>query len=147
MLTAARLISAILFAVLAYYSAGLMAESFPDGMSHDWFEPSIGLIGLWQGWMVMGRSAGMGYTSSMGIGLRTSVQIAFFGLVFWALAEMFRRSANLRYNDFGRALVDALNLFIEYLMELVAVQPAWITLLVGGMVIGAVAEASARLWR
>lgn len=147
MYTAARLVAAVLFCILGYFSATLVTDTFADGIQHTWFEPSIAAIGLWQGWMVMGRIAGRGYSAAVGNGLRTSVQIAFFGLVLYALREMFLRSADLRYNDFGRAVMDAMNLFIEYLYDFAAITDAWAILLAGGAVIGMATEAASRMWR
>ena len=119
MWTAARLVSAILFAAIGWFAArevtnGLTDSLFPEGLNHDLFEPSIAAIGLWQGWSVMGKLVKRGYSAAIGNGIRTSVQIALFGVGFYALREMFVRSADLRYTDFGVAVIDALNLFLEY---------------------------------
>lgn len=152
MWTAARLVAALLFAGIGWYAArlvtdGLLDSLFPEGLSHDLFEPSIALIGLWQGWAVSGKLAKRGYSAAIGNGIRSGVQIAFFGLLFYALREMFIRSADLRYTDFGVAVIDALNLFIEYGAELLRVPPAVGVLLIGGAVAGIVVEFCSRIWR
>ncbi len=152
MFTAARLVAAILFAVIGFYAArqvteGLPDTLFPDGLTHDLFEPSIAAIGLWQGWVVMGKLVKRGYSAAIGNGIRTSVQITLFGLGFYALREMFIRSSDLRYTDFGVAVMDALNLFIEYGGEFLRVTPAILVLLVGGAIAGILTEYASKIWR
>ena len=152
MWTAARLVAALLFAGIGWYAArqvteGLPDTLFPEGLQHDLFEPSIAIIGLWQGWSVMGKLIKRGYSAAIGNGIRTSVQITLFGLVFYALREMFIRSSDLRYSDFGVAVMDALNLFIAYGGEFITVTPAILTLLVGGAIAGLVVEFCSKIWR
>lgn len=147
MFTAARLVAALLFAVIGYFAAIEVFKTFPEGIRATWFAPSIGAIGLWQGWVVMGPAAGRGFLGAMGVGLRTSLQITFFGLALYALREMFRRSANLRYDDFGVAVIDAMNLFIEYLGDLAMIPTAIGVLAIGGLVAGLLTEAASRVWR
>ena len=60
---------------------------------------------------------------------------------------MFIRSGQLRYNDFGVALFDAMGLFLQYGQQFLLIYEAWMTLGLGGMVIGIVAEAAKRVWR
>ncbi|MEM1274575.1 MAG: TrgA family protein [Pseudomonadota bacterium] len=147
MLTAARLVAALLFAGLGYVAGGFVTDTFPEGISHDWFEPSIAALGLWQGWTVMGKSVGLGLSAAIGNGIRTSAGVVFFGLIYYALREMFIRSSDLRYTDFGVAIIDALNLFMEYGAQFFSISPAWSTLLVGGMVAGLLTEGASRIWR
>ncbi|MBF9029738.1 TrgA family protein [Rhodobacterales bacterium HKCCE3408] len=147
MWTAARLVAAVLFTALGYYSATLVAATFPEGTDPKTFVICIASIGLWQGWMTMGKLTGRGYSAAAGNGIRTSVQIAFFGLLLFALVEMFSRSADLRYRDFWTATKDALNLFIEYLGQYAGIPASWGVLLAGGVLIGLATEAAARLWR
>ena len=59
---------------------------------------------------------------------------------------MFLRSANLRYDGAGEATVAALELFLQYLLQSLTA-PIWGTLLIGGMVAGALTELAARNWR
>ncbi|MEM9320252.1 MAG: TrgA family protein [Pseudomonadota bacterium] len=147
MLTAARLVAAILFAITGYVAGGYITDTFPDGMRHDWFEPSIAALGVWQGWTVMGKNVGRGFTAAIGNGIRTSVGMIFFGLIYYAMRQMLIRSSDLWYNDFGVAVVDALNLFIEYGLDLANIPMALAALLVGGVVGGILTEIASRLWR
>lgn len=152
MWTAARLVAAVLFAGIGWFGArlvtdGLTGSLFPAGVGHDLFEISIAVIGLWQGWAVMGKVVKRGYSAAFGNGIRTSVQIALFGLVFYALREMFIRSSDLRYSDFGVAVVDALNIFLEYGEEFISVTPALIFLAAAGACAGLIVEFCSKIWR
>ncbi len=144
--TAPKLVAAILFFGIGWIAAGFVLDTFPEEIPATYFPLSIGLIGAWQGWMVAGRLAGQGLAVGVGNGIRTSVQLAFFGLAIFALRTMFLRSANLRYDGAGEATVAALELFLEYLLQSLTV-PIWATLLVGGVVAGALLEVVARNWR
>jgi hypothetical protein len=74
------------------------------------------------------------------------VQIAFFGILLFALSTMFMRSANLRYSAPWEAVTATFDLFIEYFMQSLTI-PVWGTLLIGGALCGLVVEAAGRLWR
>lgn len=147
MWTMARLLSAVLFCALGYYSGTLVVATFGEEVSATYFPATIAGIAIWQGWSVLGKRVGLGFFASSGIGFRTSLQIALFGLVLFALREMFDRATRLRYNDFGVALMDAGNLFLEYGAQFTRIPEAWMTLLLGGVVIGLLAEGAKKVWR
>jgi hypothetical protein len=144
--TAAKLVAGVLFFLVGWQAAVYTLLTFPPEMPATYFPLTIGLIGLWQGWMVSGARAGQGIGSAFGNGLRCSVQIAFFGLLLFALRTMFARSANLRYSAPWEAVTATFDLFIEYFMQSLTI-PVWSTLLIGGALCGLVVEAAARVWR
>ena len=144
--TAAKLVGAIFFFGVGWLAALQVMTTFPEGTPATWFAPTIAIIGFWQGWAVAGRGAGNGRSMAMGNGLRTSVQIAILGLTLFALRTMFIRSANLRYDGFGEAIVESMNLFIEYFFQSL-IAPVWGVLLIGGILGGLVCESAARRWR
>lgn len=144
--TAAKLVGAILFFVLGWQAATFALLTFPEGTPATYFPLTIALIGLWQGWVVSGARAGKGIGAAFGNGMRCAVQIAFFGLLFFALRTMFMRSANLRYDAPWEAVVATFDLFIEYFLQSLTV-PVWGTLLIGGALCGLVVEAVSRFWR
>lgn len=144
--TGAKLVGAAVFFAIGWLAALQVLTTMPEGTPATWFAPTIALIGLWQGWAVAGRNAGNGIGLSIGNGLRTSVQIAALGLAVFALRTMFQRSFNLRYDGFGEAVVEAMELFIEYFFQSLIV-PVWGVLLIGGIVGGLLCEAAARRWR
>jgi hypothetical protein len=147
--TAAKLVAAILFFLVGYQAARFtLLETFPEAM-HGYmaFPVSIGLIGLWQGWMVSGSRAGQGWRVSAGNGMRCAAQIACLGLLLYALRTMFHRAANLRYDAPWEAMIATFELFIEYFMQTLESPLIWGTLLIGGAVAGLLTEAAGKLWR
>lgn len=144
--TGAKLVGAVVFFAIGWVAALQVLTTLPEGTPATWFAPTIALIGLWQGWAVAGKGAGRGWSVGLGNGLRTSIQIAFLGLVLFALRTMFTRSMNLRYDGFFEALFAAMDLFIEYFLQSLIV-PVWGVLLIGGMIGGLLCESAARRWR
>jgi hypothetical protein len=144
--TAAKLVGAIVFFAVGWLAARQVMTTFPEGTPATWFSPTIAMIGLWQGWSVAGPGAGNGRGMAIGNGLRTSVQIAILGLALFALRTMFIRSGNLRYDGFGEAVVEAMELFLEYFFQM-AIVPVWGVLLIGGIIGGLMCETAARRWR
>jgi hypothetical protein len=144
--TAAKLVGAVVFFGVGWLAALQVIATFPEGTPATFFPLTIAMIGLWQGWAVAGRNAGNGRGAAIGNGLRTSVQIALLGLTLFALRQMFIRSANLRYDGFGEAIIEAMDLFIEYALQSLTV-PIWGVLLAGGAIGGLICESAARRWR
>lgn len=144
--TAAKLVGAVVFFGVGWLAALQVLATLPEGTPATYFPLTIALIGLWQGCSVAGRHAGAGTADAVGNGLRTSVQIALIGLAVFALRTMFIRSADLRYDGFGEAVVAAMELFIEYAVQALTV-PIWGVLLAGGVIGGLICEAAARRWR
>ncbi|MEX3015512.1 TrgA family protein [Gymnodinialimonas hymeniacidonis] len=144
--TGSKLVGAVLFFAVGWYAALQVIPTFPEGTSMRFFPLTIALIGLVNGWMVMGARAGDGMRAAVANGLRTSLQIAFFGLLLFSLRQMFLRSADLRYSGFGEAIGDAMSQFIEYFVQSMTIE-IWGVLFVGGIVGGLLTEWAARAWR
>lgn len=146
--TGAKLVAAIAFFAVGWYAALQVVPTFPEGTAMTYFPLTIALIGLVNGWMVMGKRAGEGVQLAIANGLRTSLQIVFFGLLLFSLRRMFMRAADLAYvnSGFGRAIGDALSYFLEFFMQSLTVE-IWGALFVGGIVGGLLTEWAARSWR
>lgn len=144
--TGSKLAGGILFFAVAYVAAMQAKLTFEEGTPATYFNITIAMIGLWQGWMVMGRRAGAGFSVAASNGMRTSVQIAFFGLLLFALRTMFLRSADLRYSAPGEAVTEAMELFLQYTLQSLTIN-IWGVLLVGGLVAGILTEFAAKAWR
>lgn len=146
--TGSKLVGAVLFCAIGYYAALQVIPTFPEGTPMTYFPLVIALIGLVNGWFVIGARAGDGINGAIANGLRTSLQILFFGLLLFALRRMFIRASDLAYTNsgFGHAIADALTFFMEFFLQSLTVE-IWGVLFVGGIVGGLLTEWAARSWR
>lgn len=144
--TAAKLVSALLFAAVGWFAADAYAATLPPGQPRQLLMPIVAAIGLGQGWWTMGSHVGQGISMAMTTGVRVSVQIAFWAIMGFGLYEMFYRSTRLRYDGLGEAVFASLELFLEYGLSVLMATTCLIILLVGGAVSGALAELVNRRW-
>ena len=63
--TAARLVAAILLAILGWVLFDLIRPLMPEGTDFGWFNYVNAFIGWCVGWIVMGRRAGRGFVSGI----------------------------------------------------------------------------------
>lgn len=144
--TAAKLFSAIVFALIGLAAAWAFLPVLPEARSVGMLLPMSAGIGLLTGWFVMGRLVGRGILVSAGQGLRTSVTLLFWVLLASGIIEMLRRSLRKNYGDAAEAVVSVLELALDFLM-LTAQSPTTLgILLIGGIVAGALAEMVSRRW-
>lgn len=144
--TGSKLAGGVIFFAIAYMAAMQAKLTFSEGTQATYFAWVIAGIGFWQGWLVMGNRAGAGMRASIAYGMRTAVQIALFGLGFFALRTMFMRSTDLRYSAPGEAVTASIELFLEYGQQSLTLG-VWGTLIVGGMLGGMAVEIASKMWR
>ena len=90
--TATKLMSALAFAVLAFFASEVFKPLLPEGTQVRMLSPIDAGIGFLCGWMIMGRLAGRGVFAAAGGGVRTALATAFWCLLFWAVWEMLGES-------------------------------------------------------
>jgi len=144
--TAAKLASAILFALVGWFAGAAYVATLPEGMPAAMLAPVAAGVGLFQGWFTMGRNATGQVIMDLGTGLRASVQIVFFMVLIFGLLEMFDRSVRLRYDGPGEATIAALELFLEYGLSVVYATTSLMILAIGGMGAGILAGLVSRRW-
>lgn len=144
--TAAGLVGAVVFFGVGWLAALQVLRTLPDGTPATYFPLTIALIGLWQGWSVAGRGVFEGRWVAIAYGVRCAIQIAFAGLVLFAVRAVYLRALNMRYDGFDEAVVATLEQFVAYLMQSLTM-PIWGVLLAGGVIGGLICEAAARRWR
>jgi hypothetical protein len=143
--TLSKLLSAIIFAAIAFFAAEFVKLEITEGMNFAKFSEICASIGLMNGWMVMGCLVGQGYKASIGYGLRTAVTMTVWCMLFTSTALMLRKAFRQRYDGPMESLVDIFKLSIENAPLLIA-PPVIGTLVLGGMIGGFAAEWAKRRW-
>jgi hypothetical protein len=143
--TAAKLVAAALFAVLAVVAAEVFRPLLPEGTQTGWLLPSCAAIGLICGWRIMGRLVGKGYSAAMSSGMRTSVTVLFWATLAFSIYTMIYRSTKMLYDDAGEAVLAVFDLMLGY-GKLMLDAPFIAVVLVGGLICGALTEYAGRRW-
>ena len=104
--TAAGLVGAVVFFIVGWVAALQVLHTLPEGTPATYFPLTIALIGLWQGWSVAGRGVHEGRAVAIAYGVRCAIQIAFAGLVLFAVRAVYLRALNMRYDGFDEAFVE-----------------------------------------
>lgn len=144
--TAAKLVSAIAFALVGLWAALAYIPQLPEGSSYGYLREIMTALGLVIGWRGMGRFAGRGWGEAVGLGLKTSVLLVFWALLGFSTYTMIVRSTRQIYRaDPVKAVLDVPNIMLEY-GRLALAQDVLVALVVGGVLGGLLAELAARRW-
>lgn len=143
--TAARLVAAFAFAAVAFFAAELYKPGLPPETQWGQFILLSTLIGLLTGWFVMGARVGRGNRAAMGYGLRTAATIVFFVALLFSIHAMVGQALRRRYDGVFDAVIGIIDFMLFYGQALLRPEPL-ITLIVGGMVAGLLAEWAGRQW-
>jgi hypothetical protein len=137
--TASKLVSAVVFAALAYLVADLYVPGMAGSPVVGFLREGCGLIGMLCGWMVMGRLVGKGMRAAAGSGFRTSATILFWCLLGFSIYEMVKNSTKKIYDGPMEAVLAIFDIMVKYARF--AVTPEVLgTLAVGGILGGMLAE-------
>ncbi|MDG1406372.1 MAG: TrgA family protein [Octadecabacter sp.] len=137
--TMGRLVGAILFAGLAWYTSLLIIPLFPVGTNLGSFQEVNTFFGLIAGWTVAGPRAGLGYVAAFSYGLTALVAMVVMALFFNSSVVMVEQSLRKRYDGPGEALTDVFQMFVDHAI-MMATPEIIGTLLIGGIVGGLVTE-------
>ena len=144
--TAAKLVSALAFALVAFWATVAYIPHLPEGTDAGYLREIMVVLGLIIGWLSMGRNVGRGYMEAVSYGLRGSVLLVFWGLLGFACYIMLLRSTRQIYRaDVGKALLDVPNIMMGY-GKLLMAQDVLIALGVGGVLAGLAAEWASQRW-
>jgi len=143
--TASKLIAAVIFAALAWFTSELIKPLMPEGTPLAWFSQGNALIGAACGWIVMGPRAGEGLRASIGGGLTTAAAMVFWGLLIHSIVEMIKLSLRKHYDGPVEAVIGAFQLALDF-GKTIATPDVIITLVVGGILGGWLTEWVARRW-
>ncbi len=146
MLTAARVVAAILMAIVAYVTSEQIKGVMDPNTGFGRFSEVSALIGLLCGYIVLGSRTGRGWVAGFNNGITTAVVVVFWGLFFQSGYFMIMNALKQRYRDFGHAFSDMLDKAVEYALVL-ADTNVILTLLIGSVLAGILSEMAARAWR
>ncbi len=145
--TAAKLVAAVMFALVGFLSAEAFKPQMPPGTQFGYFVPIVAAIGLAVGWRVMGRLAGQGYGAAAGFGLRTSITIVFWALLVFSIYRMVQLALSaMPYAGPMEAVVGIFDEAMKY-GRLLWARDLLITLAAGGIVGGMATEWASRRWK
>ena len=145
--TGARLVSAIVFAIVAF----LAAKGVHVALEADTGYPvKVGLmphtvtaIGVLCGWIVMGRRVGDGMKFAISSGMLTSVAILFWSLLVFSLREMIILSTKHKYKGATEATIDVFRIALEN-AQAILTPSVILTLFIGGLIGGWAGEWASR---
>jgi hypothetical protein len=143
--TAAKLVSAALFALIGWMAALAAVPFLPEGTNPGKLPLVSAVIGMICGWIVLGGSVGKGINISFGHGIRTAVTIYFWVLMAFGIREMFIKSTKLMYDGALDAVIGMFENMIRY-AQMTLAWPVVGTLLIGGALAGIAAEIANRRW-
>jgi hypothetical protein len=144
--TAARLVAAILLALLAYVLSELVRPLMPEGTPFGSFNFINAFIGLCVGWVVMGPRAGRGTVPGINNGLTGTAVLFVWALGFHAATEMFRQAMRNRYDGPIEAVTAIFLIASEFGVK-IAVPSVLLSALAGAIIVGIAVEFAARRWR
>lgn len=143
--TMSRLVAFVCYGVLAWIVSGMVMETMPEQDQWGQFQPFNALVAALVGWIVVGKRLRVDYVTALGIGFTGMVAAVFWVLFFHSFYEMLQLALARRYDGPVEALVSVFRLGIEYAMTL-AHPNILITLVLGGMGTGVIAEFVDRRW-
>ena len=144
--TAAKLVSALIYALVGWSASLAYNSALPEGISMSTLPPVMAGLGLLLGWFSMGPVAGRGWRESMAYGLRTSFLIGFLAMFGFAMDQMLRKASHRMYRaDPVAALLDVPDLMYQY-GKYMFTTDVMVSLLVGGLLGGVIVEYVARRW-
>ncbi|MWB77042.1 TrgA family protein [Pseudooceanicola sp. 216_PA32_1] len=148
MLTMPKLVSALMIAFLAWIISGLVKAVMPEETNFGHFVELSVVVGLLCGWVVLGRRVNgfLGFGIATGIGLTAMVATVFWTLFLVTGNEVLRLAVDERFDGPKEALLAMFPLGAEYGQYLLF-RDTILTIVIGGMVAGFLADLSARYWK
>ena len=143
--TSARLAAAVCYGVLAWIVSGMMIEVVPEKENWGNFQPFNALVGLVVGWFIVGKRVRVDYVTAMGIGFTGMVAAVFWVLFLHSCNTMLSLSLDRRFDGPVEAILSVFKIGIDYSTYLVHVHII-VTLVVGGILSGMIAEYVDRRW-
>jgi hypothetical protein len=137
--TAARMISAICLAALAWVVSEQIKTLFEEDKIFGFFNMINLVLGFVIGWQVIGSRAGRGYSAAINNGLTGGVVLVFWGLFSHSGERMIELSMRNRYDGAFDAVAGMFQIMWDNAI-LIATPVIALMLIVGSAVSGLIAE-------
>ncbi len=141
----AQLVAALCLAFLAFIVSGQVMPLMPEGTDFGYFTVVNMVIGLFCGWIIMGKRTGRGRTAAINNGLTGMVAMVFWALFVQGAYEMFDKAMHNRYGGPFEALAAIFVIGMDYGL-MILVPSIIVTLLVGGVLAGLAADYAKKKW-
>lgn len=144
--TAARLVAAVLLAILGWLLSDVVRPLMPEGTAFGWFNYVNAFIGLCVGWLVVGPRVGRGLVSAINNGVTGTAVMILWCLFAHSCYEMFRLAMRNRYDGPMEALTSIFLIGSEF--GIMIATPTFLAVAVAGaLVVGPAAEQAGKYWR
>lgn len=144
--TAAKLVAAIGFALLAYATCLAIQATMPEDRRVGYMVEVGMACAAIMGWRVSGSAPRTGYAEAAATGLRTATTAVVVTLVVLAVVTMWNTAMRGRYAKPMDAVLDTFDLAAEF-GALLLTWPVLATLVLGGALAGLATEWAGRRWR
>lgn len=144
--TAAKLVAALSFALLALVTCLMVQANMPENTRIGYMVEVAIAASAVAGWRVSGSARRTGYAEAAATGLRTVTSGVLLTLLVLAVVTMWNAAMRGRYGKPMDAVLDIFDLFVEFGALLLP----WAvlgTLFIGGLLAGMVTEWAGRRWR
>lgn len=143
--TAAKITASVFLAAVAWYASELIRPLMPEGTDFGWFNYVNLVLGLLCGWFVVGTRVGRTYLESFSAGLTGMAALVFWALFLQSFNEMLKLALQRRYEGPVEAIVAIFEIGVDFGTKLLDVNLI-VTLVVGGIISGILAEWASRRW-
>lgn len=144
--TAAKLMSAIALALVAFIVSEQFKPLMPEGTDFGYFSFVNAGFAAYVGWKLIGKRAGRGVAQGINNGLTGMLAMVLLILFVHSFWKMYENSKQLKYKSVADAIQSIFSMMTEY--GLLLLQTNIITTLLGGALFcGLLAEATSRRWR
>lgn len=145
--TTARLVGAVLLAILGAVAANQSKVYLPDGTPPGMLVPFSAAVGAVLGWVFTGRHLDRGRGSAIAVGLGSAALLTFWVMFLFAGVEMVNRATRLSYGGSPTAaLQDVFAIMMDYGRDMLQFDVALI-LILGGIIVGGITAWVGRRYR
>jgi len=145
--TAARLVAALAYGLVAFFATESFEPLLPEGSDTRWLSELNALFGAIAGWRGNGREAGKGYGPAVTTALVTTATFVFYALIFHSVYQMIKRALLMQYSDTMEAVVGVFELAGRYGMMMVKSPTVVGVLIIGGILAAWLTEWASSRWR